>query len=244
MTKINPIFEAIGNIDDEIAANAVKSAERRKHKKPLKIILIAAAAAALALIVGFASGAVSVSDHKFSFGIGNSANRSFYFNLTSQEFTIPDEFMSKLEYGIYQDYVETPPSELFKMFGITPLMNENFTDSDSMKPRVDILYTDNDFQIIDFVYYLYDKSLDKDILFKAEYVSNIANYTSESSYQFEKENEPNVITLKDGSLCLVTNYMAVFSYNGVRYELIFDEPDNLTGVETVTQALIDLGVYA
>lgn len=48
MNKINPLFEAISNIDDNIAANAIK--ENRRHPKKIKVILIAAAAAAMCAI--------------------------------------------------------------------------------------------------------------------------------------------------------------------------------------------------
>lgn len=48
MNKINPLFEAISNIDDNIAANAIK--ENRRHKKKIKVILIAAAVSAMCAI--------------------------------------------------------------------------------------------------------------------------------------------------------------------------------------------------
>lgn len=48
MNKINPLFEAISNIDDNIAANAIK--ENRRCPKKIKVILIVAAAAAMCAI--------------------------------------------------------------------------------------------------------------------------------------------------------------------------------------------------
>ena len=53
MTKQEQIFEAIGGIDDDIAANALKSAERSGRKIPLKLVLIAALLAAVSLLAGF-----------------------------------------------------------------------------------------------------------------------------------------------------------------------------------------------
>lgn len=54
MTKQNQLFEAIGSIDNDIAANAIKAAEKSRRKRPLRITAVAAAslAAALALAVG------------------------------------------------------------------------------------------------------------------------------------------------------------------------------------------------
>lgn len=242
MTELNPILKALDDIDENIAAEAVRPA-KKKMKKPLKIILIAAAAASLALVVGFASGVVGGGDHKLNFGVGDSANHSFYFNLSSQEFTIPDEFTSRLTHGLYRGEVDTPPSELFRMFGIMPLMNENFTDSDGRKTKITILDDGVMSRSVDFAYYLHDKKLDKDIRFKASYVSDIENYSSEGTYHFEEDAKPDLITLNDSSLCLVTNKMAVFSYNGVRFEFIIDDTDDPSGADTVKQVLADLGVY-
>ena len=54
MTNRNQLFEAIGGINDDIAAKAIKKAERSRRKRPLRITAVAAAslAAALALAVG------------------------------------------------------------------------------------------------------------------------------------------------------------------------------------------------
>lgn len=242
MTELNPILKALDDIDENIAAEAVGST-KKKMKKPLKIILIAAAAASLALVVGFASGAVGGGDHKLNFGVGDSVNRSFYFNLTSQEFTIPEEFTSQLTEGLYRGDVDTPLSELFRMFGITPLMNENFTDPDGRKTKVRILDDGMMPRTVDFTYCLHDKNLDKDIWFKASYVSDIENFSSEGTYHFDDDAKPDLITLNDGSLCLVTNKMAVFSYNGVRFELIIEDTDVPSSADIVKQVLKDLKVY-
>lgn len=48
MNKINPLFEAMSNIDDNIASGAIK--EERRRPKTIKMILIASAAAAICAI--------------------------------------------------------------------------------------------------------------------------------------------------------------------------------------------------
>lgn len=55
MTKQIQLFKAIGNIDDDIAANAIEAAQHKRKPAKLRVILIAAAAAALTLFVGFAA---------------------------------------------------------------------------------------------------------------------------------------------------------------------------------------------
>lgn len=56
MTKQIQLFKAIGDIDDDIAANAIEAAQHKLKPAKLRVMLmIAAAAAALTLLVGFAA---------------------------------------------------------------------------------------------------------------------------------------------------------------------------------------------
>ena len=53
MTKQEQLFTAIGEIDDNIAANALTTPTREARRKPLKFVLIAAALVAVSLLTGY-----------------------------------------------------------------------------------------------------------------------------------------------------------------------------------------------
>lgn len=53
MTKQIQLFKAIGNIDDDIAANAIEAAQHKS--RPLKLIIIGAIAAAALIVMGCAT---------------------------------------------------------------------------------------------------------------------------------------------------------------------------------------------
>lgn len=259
MNNINPIFEALSGVDER----HVPIAQEKRPAKKLKLALIAAVSAAtLALIVGFTTATVR-GQHRFGFSSGNSANHTFDLELTPQEFTIPDEFMSQLEYGVGQIYADTTPNELIRSFGITPLINDNFSDTDK-KPRVDIL-ADGEDQTVDFVYSLYDKNIGMTVIFKATYFSETENLTYNGHIELLPGEPSKVITLNNGSLCMVTGSRAEFSYNGAKFgfDLLYEynAPDNygelpeseqkkilaemteaMPGIDTVKQVLADLGV--
>lgn len=85
MNKINPIFEALSNVDERhIRANKKRSAKRIKH-----IFLAAAAAAALIMMAGFVYRNEIV---RFKLRAGVKSNYGFSFKLTLQEYIIPEEF--------------------------------------------------------------------------------------------------------------------------------------------------------
>ncbi|MDE6729031.1 MAG: hypothetical protein K2J80_14010, partial [Oscillospiraceae bacterium] len=50
MTKQIQLFKAIGNIDDDIAANAIEAAQHKR--KPIKLVIIGAMAAAAFIVMG------------------------------------------------------------------------------------------------------------------------------------------------------------------------------------------------
>lgn len=233
MNKINPIFEALSGIDDR----HIPFTSKKSHSKGLKIVLIAASAAVLSLLVGFTT-AVVRGQYTFGFSKGNSAEHDFELDLTSQKFTIPDEYMSKLEVDVYQGYTDTPFGELMNEFDITPLINDNFTETDQ-KTRVSILCHSEDLRSVDFFYTLYDKNIKSKISFIAKYFSDTENMTLESHINVPPGEPTKVIALNNGASCLITNTMAIFSYNGVYYSVYCDE---MPGMDNVRRVLADLGV--
>lgn len=262
MNNTNPIFEALNELNENYAAEAV-SPGKTKMKKPLKITLIAAvSAAALAMIVGFVG--TNGGKHKFSFGVDDLKNRGFYLDLFSHELTVPEEFKPQPGEYTFSDKVNMPPSELFEKFGLTLPINDNFTEVTDEQPSVEVTIiggTD-----VEFEYILYNKTIGKNVYFEARYFSKAENMTYSSGRGILPGEPSEVITLNNGSLCMVSASMAVFSYDGAHYELTlpyeYDEPDNfgdlpdnerrrilaelieaMPGIDTVKQVLADLGVY-
>ncbi len=249
MKQINPIFEALSNVDER----HIPITKAKKHSKKLKIALIsAAAAAALALIVGFASS--SGGQHRFAFNANGSIDHGFYLDLTPQEFNVPERFKANLGDHAYFGCESVLPTELFQEFGITPLINDNFIDTKDVKlsrtdllnnkstwePLIRIDYFNGSATDVEFDYFLYDKNLGENIRFTALYVVNPdkLEYSNHMGLQSEAE----IVTLNNGSLCMISDEVAVFSYNGVSYELTFDDFSKPHTIDTVKQVLTDLGV--
>ena len=254
MNKINPIFEALSYVDDRhIPVNK----EKRLSKKPLLIL----AAAAILLLTGFTTVAV-LGKHVFSFSTGSSAEQAFDLNLRSWEFTIPEEFSPVLGENSFSGSAEIPPSEVFKEFGITPLINDNFTEIPGEQTTVEV---NTDFRESRFQYTLYSKTLEKEVTFNAAYFSETENMTYHGHWGLFPGEPTEIITLNDGSACMVSGWIAVFSYDGALWELRvdydFDEPENysqlskkeqkavlkqmieaMPGIDAVKQVLDDLEV--
>lgn len=266
MNNTNPIFEAMSGLDENYAAESVKP-RKKKMKKPLKIALIAVAAAGLAIIVGFLG--TDGAKHTFSFGSKNSTQRGFYLNLTPQPLTVPDEFKPPSGEMFFHGDSYRPISEVFEQFGLTPLLSDNVTDTnESLTFTVTV---PNSFQShVTFRYVLHDNIIDEDVEIRATYYQNPTR-TDISYHMGLFPGEPTeIITLKDGSKCMVSGSRAVFSYGGAEFTITFyyefDDPnyyyynyeklseseqkqflaelvEAMPGIDTVKQVLVDLGVY-
>lgn len=240
MNTTNPIFEALNELNENYAAEAVMI-PRKKMKKPLRIVLIAAAAVVLALMVGFTTAAFK-GQNNVSFTKGNSMEQFFDLDLTPQNFTIPDEYMSKLDLEfLYQGYSDKPLSELMSEFSLLPLISDNFKETDQ-RTMINIRRYDEQYQELDFIYTLYDKSLSMETSFLARYYSDPENLVSDTHIELSPGEPTEIIALNNGSSCLVTETMAVFSYNGIRYELKLANNEITSGMNTVKQVLADLNV--
>lgn len=259
MNKINPIFEALNGVDDR----HIPVTQEKRSTKSLKIVLIAAAAAALALMVGFTTAAVR-GRHRFGFYQENSAGHAFDLKLTARELTVPKEFMPQDGYYQSFDSVDMPPNELFEMFGLMLPINDKFTEINSKKTTIDIGIVDDNIEI-EFNYTLYNKTIGGNVYFRTIYFSKIDNLTYQSNQGLLPGEPTEIITLNDGSLCMVTGSMAVFSLDGAHCEFVlpydYEIPENygqlsnkeqyrivgemieaMPGIDTVKQVLADLGV--
>ena len=255
MNKINPIFEALSYVDDRhIPVNK----EQRLSKKPLFILV----AAAILLLTGFTTVAV-LGKHVFSFSTGGPAEKAFDLNLKSREFTIPEEFSPAPGEISFSGSTDIPPSELFEKFGIKPLINDNFIEIPGEKTTVEVSALG--IPEPKFQYTLYSKTLEKEVTFNVEYFSETENMTYHGHWGLFPGEPTEIITLNDGSACMVSGWIAVFSYDGALWELRvdydFDEPENysqlskkeqkavlkqmieaMPGIDAVKQVLDDLEV--
>lgn len=248
MIKSNPIFEAMGNIDNEIAANAFKAAERSK-RKPLKIVLISAAAVALLGIVGF----TGAGNGRYVISIGN--EKQFCLDVYPQEITIPEEFdYNKAQNLSFWEYVDVPLEEVFEKFGVSPLMNDNFSTENSREPlwvkdmstgevwynHIENPLVATDYNSVELGYYLYNKTVDRDVYFTVTYyLGNPDTSHGVGAGKYE------ILRLKNGSECYIDSNYAIFAHEGVKYELAccYDYDAGETAhIDTIKQVLSDLGV--
>lgn len=254
MNKTNPIFEALNGLDENYAAEAV-TPRKKKIKKPLKIAAIVAAfAAALSMLAGFtySNGIAKITLRK-----GENTEYNIEYRLTLQEYTIPEEF-SPNDYNYFFGHTDIMPSELFKKFDLTLLTNDNFTDTKSVFRHSTVHGDSNIYSWEPFVavfpthiymdYVLYDKNIDRNVIFGSFYFSDIDTLEKCNKFGFGinkdgVEYEAEVVRLNDGSSCVIMDGCAYFSYNGVRYDMGFDNDGRHSSIEALKQVLADLGIY-
>lgn len=242
MNKINPLFEAMSTIDDNMVARSLP----KKKKISLPITFTAAAAVAVLVLMGNAI--VFRSEARFGNGI------VIDYNISKQtDMTVPTE-EELLEMGAVPDKdsdihtlynIKALPSQVFEKFNLDILINDNFIE----KPSVDIQFFSsiNDPKTVCFSYLLTDKALDADVLFSIMCRSDEYGY---SSYYQGKPAEHKVYTLKDGSKALVWKWSevyksnAAFSYGGNVYELEFRHNGFVRDftIDDMEQVLKDLSV--
>lgn len=236
MNKINPLLEAINDIDDSFISNAAEP-----RKRPIALIIAAATAAVLAL-AGFTAA--------FRSGVRINGNDAFDYDLTVQEMTIPEKEeltalgavdSHKSEYSF--DW-ETLPSELWDTFGISPLMNGNFTE-EKCGTGVWVSFTNGDPASADFDYELTD--IKRGLTVKVGIYCLLKEGAGLRSNYEEDNAEIVTVTLKDGSKALIyDDYLggyekykayADFSYGGIVYKL-----SAWTDKQGMTDILTDFGV--
>lgn len=278
MNKINPIFEALSGVDE-------RHIPIKKTKRPIKRVIIAAAAAAaivvsVSVIAGFRK-PPERGDCQYTIVQEGVPDHTFELDLHSCNFTVPEgeEYVpQKTENGssvrFYNKEMDMTSRELFEKFGITPLINDNFTDIDGEKPLLDFhysildlpeyeLYSENISAKFDYV--LYNKNIEKNVRFTAKYESYSGGHGYFGSTDLLRGEPSELITLKDGSRCLVTKSQAVFSHDGALFEFEIDYDyeipvgietfpldeqyrvveemiEAMPGIDVVKQVLTDLGV--
>lgn len=251
--KINSVYEAIGGVDERFVSEAAAV----RKKRPI-LLIIAAAAAALTLIVG----AASVNSDHSTFSIGKDV--AFNIHLRKYNITVPEEYMPTEEYKYqYTGKVDMGVAELFEKFnapllitdkfsaeidpdaeGVVPWTYKNWNTGEEYEvndePFIDISFVDRGDVTVDFTYYLYSKTLDRNIGFFAYYLTDKASGSEGIQDGIDSRIPVEVITLRDGSKCAVAPGYACFSYNGVYYRFGLGEGEFTQ--EMTMQVLEDLEV--
>lgn len=242
MIKFNPIFEAIGNIDDNIAAITIETAQCKR--KPIKLIIIGAVAAAALIIMGCSAAIRS------SLKFDDKPILDFnYYPQTQAHILTTDELKGLGAIGDNSGYTLTAlPTELLARYNVTPLMNtEYFSEKES-----EISVNGSSTQAI-LIYTLTYKETNNTITVEAHFDTNGkssfgANYISLDGNANEVFSHYEVITLADGSEAFVADrYMngfnfynahAVLCYNGIGYRINARSTD----INEMKQILENLGV--
>ena len=220
MTKINPIFEAIGNINDDIAANAIEITLQKR--KPIKLVIIGAIAAAL-IIMGCSAAIRS------SLMFDSKVAIEFNYYPQTQSHILSGEELNSLGASKDEDsgsyLLNILPSELFDLYNISPLMNyENFSEEKS-----EITVRGSSTQAI-LNYSLTDKETSSTITVEIQFDTDGrssfgADYISLDGNATDMFSNCEFITLSDGSQAFVSDrYLngygyytaqAVLCYNGI-----------------------------
>lgn len=236
MNKLNPVFEAMNEIDDNIISETVKA---KNHPIRIKAMLIAAAVTAAALFAGFTY----------------AASLNIYLGVSSvQEGMLLPAVEEMTEWGAvelgdasegvsgvpkvgyhYHFKKSTLPSDLFEKFNIHPLINDNFAEEiTDVYANAWLNDTGNNIkaQEIKFVYKLIDRETDIPVEFDTDCrYMEYEDMGISISYHFgEAPHRYNIITLNDNSNAVVTDYewgdgiqsTANFCYNGIYYHLTAD----------------------
>lgn len=278
------LLKNINDIDDDLVCEAENWKPRKARR--LKIAVIAAAAAlggALLAVSGTAAinrssedGYTQAVEHPFYLELEEKTDTAtveylvecgdykFYLDVKSRGMIIPEEYRTVDKRGRpwYNERMRGMlPSELFAQFGVSPLLNDNFSEIDEFEPNhiyverpngvhelVDVDYGDpvltiDDSRVI-FAYRLYNKTTQRNITLEATYVTD-DDYSCLWGIGADEDSVYEIVKLNDGSMCYLDMGLAIFSYDGVQYYLNMhdtDENNDELSLELTKQTLEALGV--
>lgn len=254
MNKLNPLLLAMNDIDDNIAANAIK----KKRVRPITLT-IAAAAAAVLLFTGFQSLTRFKSRYdRGATGVFIYNYHQFCYNLTDKRLNIPakDELLKTGAVEVFEDgdgysvlFEDALPSDILKLCNAQPITlgNDNFTEQPG-EVRIEYISLNNGQNThMQFNYSLTHKKSGVILDFNCEV--SIKDHDTLMEYHGCKPDDRELISLNDNSMCLLlehrhnedlVNSIADFSYDGVIYRI--DTPYLNVDKERMKEVLFDLGV--
>lgn len=236
--KINPILDAMSEIDDNIVTNTKK---RRKHP----LFIAAVAAAALAMIMGCAV----VYDYSSSVKINGEPVFELDYHVQENLHLLTHEEL--LEMGAEQHSlsasagsyykIKALPSEVFAAYNLTPLINDNFIERDSTV-WIDYIWLTKpeDLRQLRITYSLTDKESGIGVRLKMNCAVTDKTNTGE---WFDESDNLTVLELNNGTKAMLKDFEdsgwhGIFSYDGIVYNIDSD----YIGLDDMKQILADLGV--
>ena len=232
--KINPLLDAMSEIDDNIITTTKKS-----KKRPLMIVAAAAVATTL-LLTGAA--VIRISE------VTINNKHLIDYNFTVQENVNTDPHQELLEMGATSQPLHAGgtaynltalPSEVFEVLNIDPLMNDNFTEKESEIEVILLEYGQPSVPgYLHVIYSLTDRKTGVEMRFHT-YYKLIEEVETKAEYQNLEEYE--LLDLNDGSKALIYGYgyfKGTFSYGGI----IYDFTTGCTDYDNVIKTLTDLGI--
>ena len=238
MTKINPILDAMSEIDDNIITNT-----KKRKKRPL--FIVAVAAAALMVIMG----CKVVYDYSSSVKInGEPAFELDYhvqenLNLLTHEELLEmgaEQHSLNASAGSYYK-IEALPSEVFAAYNLTPLINDNFIEQDS-PVWIDYIWLTKpeDLRQLRITYSLTDKDSGIDV--KLLMNCAVTDETNTSEW-FGESDSLTVLELNNGTKAMLKDFEdggwhGIFSYNGIVYNINSGDIE----LDDMKQILTNLGV--
>lgn len=268
------LLKNINEIDDDLIFEAEQW--KRPKSRKIKIAIVAAAAAvtgALLAVTGAAAihrgnnekpAEIPVAENTVAENTVQVGDEKFDLDLEAKGIIIPEEYRTTDEDGnpwYYERMRGVLPSELFAQFGVSPLLNDNFSEIIEFEPNhiymrkpngeeelVDVDYGDPvltiDWCSIIFEYRLYNKISQRNITLQATYALD-DDYSIGVGIGVDDDSEFEIIELNDGSMCYLDMGGAFFSYEGVYYSLnMHDKKENINerSIELTKQTLEALGV--
>ena len=248
--KINPLLDAMSEIDDNIITNT--------KKRPKKLPIVIAAAAALMLLTG-----ATVIYNRYPGSMTINEKPMFEYNyaimkdvtpLSREEMLAMGAEITKDRIGFTIYNITALPSEMFKALNMPSRINDNFIEEET---EIEVWYsfdTPEEIRSITLLFSLVDKNNGKSVKFyidctrSEEYVLgglgiiSLHDVDGKTHYEdFDKE----LLTLNDGSQALVykwgpdEEWYATFAYDGLVYT---DVSVNSSDYDDIIQVLNDLGV--
>lgn len=233
MNNINPILDAMSEIDDNIIAN---TNIKRSKKRPL---LIAVAAAAVLTVI---MGAAVVSRSHVTINKSHLLDYTFTVqeNVNTEPFEQLREMGAKLDGSLYD--LTARPSEVFELLNIHPLINDNFTDEECDMAVMFLRFGEPvETRQLMVRYDLIDKKTNVKLMLETSH--KLVEDTAKSS-EYVQVKKYKLLDLNDGSKALVYSgdeygpWIGSFSYNGI----IYDFHTSYTDYDTFLQTFDHLGI--
>lgn len=256
MTELNPLIEAMSNIDDALVERAQTGA-----KKPIKLrALFIVAAAVLMIITG---AAVVYNRYPKSMTINGEPMFEYNYVIMKSVSSLSREQMLAMGAEIINDHdnfaeyrITALPSEIFTAFNMPSRINDNFIE-EKAEIKIDCQYESEQPEEVAAIFLrfsLVDKNNGKSVDFEVDCTRSeehvlgglgIISLHQVDGKTHHEDVDKELLTLNDGSQAIVykwgpdKKWYASFAYDGLVYT---DVSVNSSDYDDIITVLTDLGV--